>query len=118
MTLKTWPSTASPTGTEMPRPVLTTVAPRARPSVGFRQTQRTRPSPICWATSAVMMISSPSTTSFTWTAVLISGRACGGNSTSMTGPAMATIRPFSRRAGLGDFWGKGGHAICSSVACG
>ena len=30
------------------------IAPRASPSVGFRQMQRTRPSPICWATSAVM----------------------------------------------------------------
>ena len=52
-TLKTWPSTALPTGTVMPRPVLRTGAPRTRPSVGCMQMQRTRPSPICWATSAV-----------------------------------------------------------------
>ena len=30
--------------------------------------------------------------------MLISGSACGGNSTSMTGPAIATMRPFSRRS--------------------
>ena len=52
ITLKTWPSTASPTGTWMPWPVLRTAVPRVRPSVGFRQMARTRLSPICWATSA------------------------------------------------------------------
>ena len=36
MTLNTWPSVTSPTGTLMPRPVLCTAVPRVRPSVGFR----------------------------------------------------------------------------------
>ena len=52
-TLKTWPSTALPTGTVIPRPRLRTAVPRTRPSVCCMQMQRTRPSPICWATSAV-----------------------------------------------------------------
>src|SRR5580700_3323888 len=92
-TLKTWPSTALPTGTEMPRPRLRTGAPRTRPSVCCMQMQRTRPSPICWATSAVTWWEDPSSSMVNSTAWLISGRACGGNSTSMTGPAMATTRP-------------------------
>ena len=52
-TLKTWPSVASPTGTDSPRPRFRTGVPRCRPSVALRHTQRTRPSPICCATSAV-----------------------------------------------------------------
>src|SRR5580700_11196325 len=92
-TLKTWPSTALPTGTVMPRPRLRTGAPRTRPSVCCMQMQRTRPSPICWATSAVTWWAEPSSSMVNSTAWLISGRACGGNSTSMTGPAMATTRP-------------------------
>src|ERR1700689_339867 len=95
-TLNTWPSTASPTGTEMPRPVWRTTAPRTSPSVGFMQTQRTRPSPICWATSPVTVMVAPSITMSTSTAWLISGNECGGNSTSTTGPAIATTRPVSR----------------------
>src|ERR1700722_7266955 len=96
MTLKTCPRTASPTGTVMPRPVWRTTAPRTRPSVGFMQTQRTRPSPICWATSPVTVIVAPSMTMSTSMAWLISGNECGGNSTSTTGPAIATTRPVSR----------------------
>ena len=95
-TLNTWPRTASPTGTWRPWPRLRTSAPRVSPSVAFRQMQRTRPSPICWATSAVMVSGTPSSTTSTSTAPLISGRAWGGNSTSMTGPAMATTRPEAR----------------------
>ncbi len=96
MTLKTCPSTASPTGTVIPRPVWRTTAPRTSPSVGFMHTQRTRPSPICWATSPVTVIVSPSMMMSTSTAWLISGNECGGNSTSTTGPAIATTRPVSR----------------------
>ena len=92
-TLKTWPSVASPTGTEMPGPVLRTAVPRTRPSVGFMAMARTRLSPICWATSAVTTMSSPCTGMVNSRAVLISGSAAGGNSTSTTGPAMATILP-------------------------
>src|SRR5580692_9591742 len=80
----------------MPRPVWRTTAPRTRPSVGFMQTQRTRPSPICWATSPVTVIVAPSMTMSTSMAWLISGNECGGNSTSTTGPAIATTRPVSR----------------------
>src|SRR5271165_5024483 len=95
-TLKTWPSVASPTGTDSPRPRLRTGAPRVRPSVAFRQTQRTRPSPICCATSAVTVTFEPSSSRSISTAMLISGNACGGNSTSTTGPAIATTRPSGR----------------------
>ena len=56
ITLNTWPSTPSPTGIVMPWPRLRTTAPRRSPSVGFRQMARTRLSPICCATSAVMVI--------------------------------------------------------------
>src|ERR1700722_5626902 len=95
-TLNTWPRTASPTGTARPRPRLRTVVPRRRPSVGLRQMQRTRPSPICWATSEVTVILVPSSSRSISTAMLISGRPWGGNSTSTTGPAMATTRPSGR----------------------
>src|SRR5438270_11367066 len=77
----------------MPRPVLRTGVPRLSPSVGLRQTHRTRPSPICWATSATIFWRLPSASISSSTAKLISGRYPGGNSTSMTGPAMATTRP-------------------------
>src|SRR4249919_565599 len=77
----------------MPWPRLRTSVPRCRPSVGFRQMARTRLSPICWATSAVMVMVSPSSSASISTAKLISGSASGGNSTSTTGPAIATTRP-------------------------
>src|SRR2546430_1756344 len=57
------------------------------------QMARTRLSPICWATSATMRMASPSSSISISIAWLISGRASGGNSTSTTGPAMATTRP-------------------------
>src|SRR6185503_3595559 len=63
------------------------------PSVGLRQMARTRLSPICCATSAVMVMVSPSSSASISTAKLISGSASGGNSTSTTGPAIATTRP-------------------------
>src|SRR5271169_3440866 len=59
-------------------------------------THLTRPSPICWATSATTVTFAPSNSISISTAWLISGSACGGNSTSTTGPAMATTRPASR----------------------
>src|SRR5579875_3818594 len=92
-TLNTCPSTPAPTGTVIPRPVLVTTVPRRRPSVGWRQMHRTRPSPICWATSAMIVVVRPSSSTSKLTAWLISGRAPGGNSTSTTGPVMATMRP-------------------------
>src|SRR5580698_6354986 len=62
---------------------------------------RTRPSPICCATSATTVIFSPSSTRSISTAKLISGNECGGNSASTTGPAMATTRPsFNPSAGV------------------
>src|SRR5436309_10553462 len=65
------------------------------------QMARTRLSPICWATSATMRMASPSSSISISMAWLISGRASGGNSTSTTGPAIATTRPsFSSVAGL------------------
>src|SRR5579875_3904040 len=80
----------------MPRPVFTTRSARRSPSVGRMQMQRTRPSPICWATSARIFDLRPSTSISSSTAWLISGRLPGGNSTSTTGPAMATTRPSAR----------------------
>src|ERR1700677_2747338 len=59
------------------------------------QMQRTRPSPICCATSATTVIVLASRLMSISTAWLISGRAWGGNSTSTTGPAIATTRPVS-----------------------
>src|SRR5205807_1258313 len=82
---------ARPTGTRMPWPRLRTGAPRLRPSVGFMAMARTRLSPMCWATSATTVFVRPSTSMSNSTAKLISGRALGGNSTSTTGPTMATI---------------------------
>src|SRR5215216_6415245 len=57
------------------------------------QMARTRFSPICWATSATMRIVSPSSSISISRAKLISGTPSGGNSTSTTGPAIATTRP-------------------------
>ena len=54
---------------------------------------RTWLSPICWATSAVMTTCLPSTVMSNSSAWLISGSASGGNSTSITGPMMPTMRP-------------------------
>ena len=66
------------------------------PSVGFRAIVRTWLSPMCWATSQVIVVvSSPRLTSI-WSAVLISGRSDGGNSTSTTGPMTRTTRPSAR----------------------
>ena len=80
----------------MPRPRLRTGAPRLRPSVGFMAMARTRLSPMCWATSATIVVVSPSTSVSNSRAQLISGRLSGGNSTSTTGPTMATMRPSLR----------------------
>ena len=96
ITLNTWPRTPLPTGIVMPWPRLRTTAPRRSPSVGFRQMARTRLSPICCATSAVITIFSPSSSATISTAMSISGRPSGGNSTSTTGPAIATTRPSFR----------------------
>src|ERR671910_612389 len=93
ITLVTWRTTPSPTGIDRPLPRLRTAVPRVRPSVGLRQMARTRDSPICWATSARTATVSPPTSTVISRAVLMPGTASGGNSTSTTGPAMATTRP-------------------------
>ncbi len=54
---------------------------------------RTRLSPICWATSAFTGWGWPSMVMSKASRVLMPGTASGGNSTSITGPAMATTRP-------------------------
>src|ERR1700738_754547 len=51
---------------------------------------------MCWATSATMVVLSPSTSVSNSRAKLISGRLSRGNSTSTTGPMMATMRPSLR----------------------
>ena len=99
MTLNTWPSTASPTGTVMPRPVLRTTAPRTRPSVGFRQMQRTRPSPICCATSAVTVTFSPSSSRSISTAMLISGKRVRRELDVDDGPGDRDDPAFGQRLG-------------------
>ena len=53
-TSKTCPLVTSPTGTLIGPPVSVTVAPRTRPSVGFRATVRTVESPRCCSTSRVI----------------------------------------------------------------
>ena len=114
ITLNTWPSTASPTG--IGDAARRCCAPRCRgrgrrsasgrwPAPGCRRSAgRPRPRPRCGLPSIVMSNSS---------AVLISGTASGGNSTSTTGPAMATTRPSFRLglAGLGD-----GHVVISRIS--
>ena len=110
-TFHTWPSTFSPTGTVSPRPRLRTGVPRLRPSVGFMHTARTRPLPSCWATSAStddLAVVDPMSNS---TALLSSGSELGGNSTSITGPAMPTTRPSLSLVRLGH--GHGCEISCN-----
>src|SRR3954447_2386560 len=91
--LNTWPRVTSPTGTVIGSPVSLTWAPRTIPSVGFIEMARTTPSPMCWATSSVIVcFSSPRVTS-TFNALYISGIVSTGNSMSTTGPMTRTIRP-------------------------
>ena len=54
---------------------------------------RTRLSPICCATSAFTGWAWPSIVMSKASIMLMPGTASGGNSTSITGPAMATTRP-------------------------
>ena len=92
-TFHTCPRVLSPTGTVMPWPVLRTGVPRRKPSVGFKHTARTRLWPSCCATSANTLFGLPSTITVNSSAWFNSGRAPRGNSTSITGPAIATTRP-------------------------
>ena len=52
--------------------------PRRRPSVGFMQMARTRLSPMCWATSAVITRSLPSSSTVIVTRVVDLGQGVGG----------------------------------------
>ena len=61
VTFQTWPLVMSPTGTEIGAPVSRTSAPRCMPSVGFSAMQRTMLSPMCSATSMVMVVVVPPT---------------------------------------------------------
>src|SRR6476646_11001664 len=92
-TLYTWPSTPSPTGTVIGAPVLCTGAPRTSPSVGLSAIARIEESPMCCATSHVIVVVSPPIVTSTVNALLISGSWFGGNSTSTTGPITRTTRP-------------------------
>ena len=94
-TLYTWPSTPSPTGTVIGPAGVVHREPRTRPSVGFRAIARTVESPMCWATSHVIVVVSPPSSTSTVSAVLISGSSFGGNSTSTTGPITRTTRPLA-----------------------
>src|SRR5665213_870546 len=101
----------------MPCPRLRTAVPRCRPSVGLRQTARQRPSPICWATSAVTVIFSPSSSMSISSAKLISGSASGGNSTSTTGPRIAMTHPSFKGASDSWVWGSA-VAVMAALAPG
>src|SRR3954468_4291013 len=92
-TLYTCPRTPSPTGTVIGAPVFRTGAPRTNPSVGFNATARIEESPMCCATSHVIVVVSPPMVTSTVSALLISGSWLGGNSTSTTGPITRTTRP-------------------------
>src|SRR6056297_108961 len=87
------PRVPGPTGTVIGLPLLTTDVPRTTPSVGCMHTARTRRSPRCWATSAVMVRLSPCSSRSKVSALLMSGRFPGGNSTSTTGPMTRMMRP-------------------------
>src|SRR5690625_4143077 len=93
MTLKTLPLVMSPTGTVIGAPVSVTLPPRTSPSVGFSAIARTRLSPRCWATSRVISLLSPASSTVVFSALYMSGMASGGNSMSMTGPMTRAIRP-------------------------
>src|SRR3954471_15461834 len=92
-TVEKCPRTPSPTGTGIGAPEFRTAAPRIRPSVGFSAIARIDESPMCWATSHVIVVVSPPIVTSTVSALLISGSWLGGNSTSTTGPITRTTRP-------------------------
>src|SRR5438132_2634068 len=79
----------------MGAPVLITGVPRTRPSVGRSAIVRTSDSPMCWATSQVIVVVVPSRVTSVVIAVKISGSWPGGNSTSTTGPITRTTLPFA-----------------------
>ena len=56
ITFSTRPSVSLPTGTVTGAPRLSAFMPRTRPSVGCSAMVRTRPSPMCCATSTMMSI--------------------------------------------------------------
>ena len=102
----------------MPRPVLMTVAPRARPSVGLRQMQRTRPSPICWATSAVMTHLGPVDDEAHLDGHVDLGQGVRRELDVDDRAGDRDDAAVLEVLGLGGVGGNGGHAICSSVAWG
>src|SRR5262245_7521042 len=63
------------------------------PSVGFSAIARIVLSPMCWATSQVIVVVTSSIVTSTVSALLISGSSFGGNATSTTGPITRTTRP-------------------------
>src|SRR3954447_11376600 len=93
VTFQTWPLVMSPTGTEIGDPVSRTSVPRCMPSVGLSAMQRTMLSPMCRATSMVMVVVLPPTVVSTRTAFCRSGMVSTGNSTSTTGPITRATRP-------------------------
>ena len=68
-TLNTWPLVTSPTGTVIDSPVSITVAPRTMPSVCCIEIARTMLSPMCWATSRVSVLVTPSSVTSTCSAL-------------------------------------------------
>ena len=92
-TLKSRPSTPSPTGTWTGAPVFFTFTSRRSPSVESSAIARTRPRPRCCATSSVIFrFSSFSPTHSTRRACSTSGILCS-KYTSTTGPTICLIVP-------------------------
>src|SRR5579862_7937919 len=89
ITFSTRPSVSLPTGTVTGSPRLSARMPRTRPSVGCRAMVRTRLSPMCCATSQIILMGSgtlnPSLVMRI--AVRMTGICPSGNSTSTAGPA-------------------------------
>src|SRR5919106_4929526 len=74
-------------------PVFRTGAPRTTPSVGRMAMAFTVESPMCCATSQTIVDVSPSNVRSSSSAVMISGRSPGANSTFTTGPITSTTLP-------------------------
>jgi hypothetical protein len=88
-TLRMRPRVCLPTGMVTGAPVEIAFMPRTRPSVGCKAMQRTRPSPVCWATSTVMWIGSGTSkpSLVMRIAVWMTGICSGANWMSTAGPA-------------------------------
>ena len=90
MTFSTRPRVSLPTGTVTGPPRLIAFMPRTMPSVGCSAMVRTRPSPICCATSTMTStgVGTSKPSLVMRMAVLMTGIWCSGNWMSTAGPAI------------------------------